>query len=627
MSILSLLPGGDARQISSVFLPGFLAAVLAAGVLAPNSAAAQDETVVSIRSQEASSGAAVDVPVEVTDFNQIGSVSLIVTYDPDALSFPGEDEEAEPEDLISDAVRSGFTANVPTPGELRISWYAGVGADPINLGEGTLLEITFSEFAGTTTEVAFGPNSEIADADANPVGATFEDETVAFSPNQAPEVRGTIPDNTITTPGPPLQLIGVVQTVFQDPDGDELDVSATSGDPSVVAAEVIDGGNVRIGPEGTGTAEVTLTASDGQAEASLSFMTTVEQRAAGEPEPSARAVAVVSSAGNGQVLDFGDTGVKIVPAAVEGSGNVSVEFFDDGPGGGDGISEENVSQYRAVITAANELGFGSDTEVRFPVSDFSGIDDPTQVTIYSRSSPGSGSFSALPTSVDDNGTPADPSDDEIVGTTESFSEFVLASGSEPLPVELVRFTARLDGAAATLRWETASETNNAGFAVQHQGPDQQGFAELGFVELGFVESKATSGTTEEPETYRFRTEDLAPGTHQFRLRQVDLDGSETLLKTATVEVQASRELALEGIGANPVEESTRFAFSVKQDGQATVALYNALGQQVRTLRTEAARVGQRYTVDVTTSDLASGVYFVTLEAPSGTQTERIEVVR
>jgi hypothetical protein len=622
MLVSSLLPSGDARQASFVFLTAVLAAVLAVGGLFPSSAAAQDETVVSIRGQEASSGAAVDVPVEVTGFNQIGSVSLIVTYDPDALSFPGEDEDAESEDLISNAVRSGFTANVSTPGELRISWFAGVGADPINLGEGTLLEITFSEFAGTTTEVAFGPNSEIADADANPVGATFEDGTVAFSPNQAPEVQGTIPDNTITTPGPPLQLIGVVQTVFQDPDGDELSVSATSGDPSVVTAAVIDGRNVRIAPEGTGTAEVTLTASDGQAEASLSFMTTVEQRAAGDPEPSARAVAAVSSAGNGQVLDFGDTGVKLVPAAVEGSGNVSVEFFDDGPDGPDGISEENVSQYRAVITAADELGFGSDTEVRFPVSDFRGIDDPTQVTIYSRSSPGNGSFSALPTSVDDNGTPSDPSDDEIVGTTESFSEFVLASGSEPLPVELVRFTARLDGAAATLRWETASETNNAGFAVQHQGPDQQGFGEL-----GFVESRATSGTTEEPETYRFRTEDLAPGTHQFRLRQVDLDGSETLLKTASVEVQASRELALEGIGANPVEESTRFAFSVKQGGQATVALYNALGQQVRTLRTEAARVGQRYTVDVTTSDLASGVYFVTLEAPSGTQTERIEVVR
>jgi len=596
-----------------------LAAVLTVGGLVPGSVAAQENAVVSIQSQEAELGAAVDVPVEVTDFNQIGSISLIVTYDPNALSFPNG---AETDDLISNAVRDDFTANVSSPGELRISWFDATGSDPINVGEGTLLKITFDEFAGDTTDVAFGPNSEISDASADPVGATFEGGTVALSPNQAPEVRGTVPDDTIKTPGPPLQLIGVAQTVFQDPDGDELSVSATSGDPSVVTAEVIDGGSVKIGPEGTGTAEVTLTASDGQAEASLSFMMTVEQRPAGEPEPSARAVAAVSSTGNGQVLDFGDTGVKITPASVEGSGNVSVEFFGDGPDGTDGISEENVSQYRVVITAADELGFGSDTEVRFPVSDFSGIDDPTQVTIYSRPSPGSGFFSALPTSVDDNGTPGDPSDDEILGTTGSFSEFALASGSEPLPVELVRFAARLDGAAATLRWETASETNNAGFAVEHQGPDQQEFAER-----GFVESEAASGTTEEPETYRFRTEDLAPGTHRFRLRQVDLDGSETLLKMASVEVQAKRELSLEGVGSNPVRQSTRFAFSVEQGGRATVVLYNALGQQVRTLRTEAARVGQRYTVDVTTTDLASGVYFVTLETPSGTQTERFEVVR
>jgi hypothetical protein len=351
-------------------------------------------------------------------------------------------------------------------------------------------------------------------------------------------------------------------------------------------------------------------------------MATVEERATGDPEPSARAVAVLDSAANGQALDFGDTGIKIVPAAVEGTGGVSVALFDGGPDGTEGISEENVSQYRAVITAADELGLGSDTEVRFPVSDFGGIGDPAQVTIYSRPSPGNGSFTSLSTSVDDNGTPVDTSDDEIVGKTGSFSEFVLASNTEPLPVELIRLAAQLDGAAATLRWETASETDNAGFEIRHQGPDQQDF-----VEIGFVESRAVSGTTEEPKIYQFRVEDLVPGTHEFGLRQVDLDGSETLLDTTSVKIRPSRDLTLKGVGVNPVRQSTRFAFSVRQDGQANVVLYNVLGQQVRTLRTEVARVGQQYTVEVSAADLASGVYFVRLEAPSGKRSKRIEVVR
>lgn len=619
MVIASFPPGGDTRQISFQLLAAFVAAVLAAGAWAPNPAVAQDSTVVSIQSQEAEPGSAVDVPVEVTDFNQIGAVSLIINYDPNVLSFP---DEPETDDLISNAVRGTFSAGVREPGELRIAWFAGPNAEPINLEEGTLLEITFSEFAGDTTEVAFGPNSDISDADANVIGATFENGTVAPDLNRPPDSRREVSDKTLKTPGPPLRLISVAETVFQDPDGDDLAISAASDNSSVVTAEADDMGSVTLASQTPGTAKITLTASDGQAEASLSFMATVEERATGDPEPSARAVAVLDSAANGQALDFGDTGVKIVPAAVEGTGGVSVALFDGGPDGTGGIGEENVSQYRTVITAADDLGFGSDTEVRFPVSDFGGIDDPTQVTIYSRPSSGSGSFSPLPTSVDDNGTLGDRSDDEIVGTTGTFSEFALASGSEPLPVELVRFAARLDGAAATLQWETASETNNAGFSVEHRRPDRQDFAEL-----GFVESKATSGTTEETETYRFRAEELAPGTHRFRLRQVDLDGSEVLLETTSLEVEASRELSLEGDGSNPVRQSARFAFSVRQDGQVAVVLYNALGQQVRTLYTKAARAGQRYTVDVPTTDLSSGVYFVTLEAPSGTQTERFEVVR
>jgi hypothetical protein len=617
--IASSLSTRNAQQVLSGFLVVFLATVLAAGGLVANPAAAQDSTVVSIQSQEASAGAGVELPVEVADFNQIGSVSLIVNYDPDALSFP---DEAGADDFISNAVRDDFMANVTAPGELRISWFDVSGSNPINVGEGTLLEITFGEFAGDTTEVAFGPGSEISDADANVVGATFENGTVVPDLNRPPDSRREVSDKTLKTPGPPLRLIGVAETVFQDPDGDDLAISATSDNSSVVTAEADDTGSVTLASQAPGTAKITLTASDGQAEASLSFMATVEERATGDPEPSARAVAVLDSAANGQALDFGDTGIKIVPAAVEGTGGVSVALFDGGPDGTEGISEENVSQYRAVITAADELGLGSDTEVRFPVSDFGGIGDPAQVTIYSRPSPGNGSFTSLSTSVDDNGTPVDTSDDEIVGKTGSFSEFVLASNTEPLPVELIRLAAQLDGAAATLRWETASETDNAGFEIRHQGPDQQDF-----VEIGFVESRAVSGTTEEPKIYQFRVEDLVPGTHEFGLRQVDLDGSETLLDTTSVKIRPSRDLTLKGVGVNPVRQSTRFAFSVRQDGQANVVLYNVLGQQVRTLRTEVARVGQQYTVEVSAADLASGVYFVRLEAPSGKRSKRIEVVR
>lgn len=619
MVVSPSVSGGDARQILLALLPALLTTIIVGAGLVPNSAAAQNETVVSIQSQGAEAGTSVDVPVGVTGLTQVGSVSLIVTYDPTVLSFP---DDPGVDDLISNAVReNAFNASVPEPGELRISWFAGPGSDPIDLESGTLLEITFDEFAGETTEVAFESGSEISDADANVIGATFEDGTVSL-PNQAPEVQGTIPDRTIETPGPPLQITGIAQTVFRDPDGDTLEISAASNDMSVVTAEVEDGGSVTLGSENQGIAEVTLTASDGQEEANLSFTVTVEERAAGDPEPSARALAVIDSSGDGDEFDFGDTGVKIVPAAVEGSGEVGVDLFGDRPEETGGILEENVSEYRVVITAPDGLGLGTDTEVRFPVSDFSGISDPTQVTIYKRPVPQSGLFTAVSTEVDDNGTPEDISDDELVGKTGDFSEFVLASDSNSLPVELVDFTALLNGKRATLRWQTATETNNAGFEVRHQGPSGDEFEPL-----GFVESNSASGTTQKSESYRFQTEELLPGNHRFRLRQVDLDGTETLVDTAAVSVQAGRTLALKSAGKNPVVQSTRVSFSVEKRGRVTVALYNTLGQEVKRLWEKPVEPEEAYTVEVKTSDLASGAYFVRLDGPGGRRTERIDVIR
>ncbi|MEL6772619.1 MAG: VCBS repeat-containing protein, partial [Bacteroidota bacterium] len=85
-----------------------------------------------------------------------------------------------------------------------------------------------------------------------------------------------------------------------------------------------------------------------------------------------------------------------------------------------------------------------------------------------------------------------------------------------VPVELTVFSAVLSGEAARLTWATASETNNAGFHVEHRAPSADVFATLGFVD--------GAGTTTATQRYAFETGTLAPGAHRFRLRQVDFDG-------------------------------------------------------------------------------------------------------
>lgn len=86
-----------------------------------------------------------------------------------------------------------------------------------------------------------------------------------------------------------------------------------------------------------------------------------------------------------------------------------------------------------------------------------------------------------------------------------------------LPVELLQFEVRREGSGALLRWETAGEAGNAGFEVQHSAGNGQSWQALAFV-------PAQSGATG-LRTYEYRTQELAPGDHFFRLRQIDRDGA------------------------------------------------------------------------------------------------------
>jgi surface protein len=250
----------------------------------------------------------------------------------------------------------------------------------------------------------------------------------------------------------------------------------------------------------------------------------------GELTPEATSTQTVDSDGT---TDFGDTGTDIGFSGTDGSsGDVSVEKIATPPSN-ESISEDNVSTYRFIITDS-DLSF-TDAEVRLDVSTLDGIDDPSNVTIYKRSTDGTGTFSSLSTDYD-------ASTNELYASTSSFSEFVLASGSEPLPVEMTGFDAATAEDGVLLSWETVSEENNAGFEVQRRVASTEEETDT-WTQIGYVESQAEGGTTEESQSYRF-TDDNLPfeaDRLEYRLRQVDLDG------TADVTDPVEVERGIEGV--------------------------------------------------------------------------------
>jgi hypothetical protein len=315
-----------------------------------------------------------------------------------------------------------------------------------------------------------------------------------------------------------------------------------------------------------------------------------------------------------EAVDFGPTGAAADFAGTSGSGTVIAEKFDSTPETPQGISQENISDYRFAFRAGGDLEFGDDTEVRFDASTLDGVNTPSDVTIYKRSEQGEGSFTTLPTTYD-----ADAG--ELVVTTGSFSEFVLASDSEPLPVEMAGFEGAFTEGGVRLTWQTTSETNNAGFEVQRRAGERGSWTEV-----GFVESKAAGGTTSEAMSYQFEDADLpyAADKLAYRLRQVDVDGSESLSDRVTIQ-RTVDEVELLGTFPNPARAQTTVQFAVPGQQKVALKLYDVMGREVRTL----ARGPQegRTEMQVALSDLSSGIYFLRLQAGGTTKTQKMTVVR
>ena len=210
-----------------------------------------------------------------------------------------------------------------------------------------------------------------------------------------------------------------------------------------------------------------------------------------------------------------------------------------------------------------------------------------------------------------------------LGGIESLSRWTLGSESAPLPVELASFEGAETDRGVELTWQTASETRNAGFEVQRR---TAGTAEAAWNEVGFVESNAEGGTSTEATTYRFTDADLpyAADELEYRLRQVDIDGSETLTDPVEIE-RAVEQLELRKTFPNPASGQATVQFAVPGRQDVALRLYDVLGRQVRTVQQGALEGRQELQVDL--SGLPSGTYFVRLRAEDHVRTQRLTVVQ
>ncbi|MEO1633064.1 MAG: T9SS type A sorting domain-containing protein, partial [Bacteroidota bacterium] len=202
--------------------------------------------------------------------------------------------------------------------------------------------------------------------------------------------------------------------------------------------------------------------------------------------------------------------------------------------------------------------------------------------------------------------------------TPAASSAVVESGGS-IPVELTTFDAVQDGDAVVLRWTTASETINAGFAVERLA-DGGAYKELAFV--------SGAGTTTEAQTYTWADIVLPfeSDALRYRLRQVDFDGSYAYSPEVEVTRAVPQAVRLLAPYPNPASHQAWIRYEVTRQEDLCIELLDVLGRRVAVLA-EGPHAAGRYEADWSLARLSSGVYQVRLVGDSAAHTRPLVVVR
>jgi len=127
----------------------------------------------------AADGETADLPITVTNFNNVGAISLKITYDNTVLTF--EEIENPPANVT-------FNVNA-SDGTLSIGWFDETVTSPINISDGKLVDLVFKS-NGKSSPVNFVTSGtdacDISDENGNDLSMTYNNGGVTAAANKLP---------------------------------------------------------------------------------------------------------------------------------------------------------------------------------------------------------------------------------------------------------------------------------------------------------------------------------------------------------------------------------------------------------------------------------------------------------
>ena len=182
-----------------------------------------------------------------------------------------------------------------------------------------------------------------------------------------------------------------------------------------------------------------------------------------------------------------------------------------------------------------------------------------------------------------------------------------------VPVTLVDFTATKSGKSSLLNWKTLNEVNSRGFAIERSTNGNT------WTQLQFVNSNLNSSVSRE---YSAIDRNPANGVNYYRLKQVDVDGRQTLSSIATVKFNSS-DLMEFTFYPNPAKNYINVSLNSITTEKARIDLIDAKGSIV--FSSTYAKSEQGSTKKISLNNLPKGIYLIRFTDGAVVKTNKIAI--
>lgn len=150
------------------------------------------------------------------------------------------------------------------------------------------------------------------------------------------------------------------------------------------------------------------------------------------------------------------------------------------------------------------------------------------------------------------------------------SQVITGANNGSLPIDLAYFKAKRKACKVALNWETASETNNSHFEIEHS---------MNVVDFSLIKTIEAVGNSTIQQPYSAEHQSPQKGVNYYRLKQVDIDGSFSYSKLQAVNLSDcfSEEMIVYPNPSNQGDIQVQINASLPVE---QLEVYNATGQRI-----------------------------------------------